>query len=491
MRFQKLLVANRGEIAVRIIRAAKECGLKTVAVYSEADKNSLHRREADEAAYLGGSESSESYLQIPKILEACKAYGAEAIHPGYGFLSEKAAFAEAVEKAGLIFVGPTPEQIDSMGDKVRARETMEKLGVPIVPGTGALEDLDLAEKAIDELLARRKDFRFPLLVKAAGGGGGKGMRVVKSREELRPALERAQSESLKAFGNPVLFVERYIVEPRHIEVQVIGDGTTALHVYERECSLQRRHQKVVEEAPSPSIRPETRQKMLELCETASQKMGYRSAGTFEFIVSPEEDFFFLEMNTRIQVEHPVTECISGLDLIHWQLRIAQGEKLSKNLRAEARGHAIEVRLYAEDPDRGFLPQPGYLQFLRFPAWAGIRVDSGVQSPERITSFYDPMIAKVISWAPDRETARRRLLEYLRVVRVEGLITNKSYLMEILESDYFKSGHYHTGILEHSPWRKSRQTPAPIFALACLKDYLTQRPIDDQRELSAWQREVRK
>jgi len=484
---KKLLIANRGEIAVRIIRSAKELGIKTVAVYSDADKNALHVREADEAVWVGANESQESYLRVDRILEAAKKTGAEAIHPGYGFLSEKEAFAESVQKAGLIFVGPEPEQIRRMGDKVEARAWISELGVPIVPGTGALQDIDQAEKEVDALLKSRPDFCFPLLVKASGGGGGKGMRIVKKREELRQALERAQSEAQKAFNNPVIFVERYIEEPRHIEVQVLGDGESAIHLFERECSLQRRHQKVFEEAPSPSLNSSARQKMLDVSVQAVTKMGYRSAGTLEFIVSPDDDFYFLEMNTRIQVEHPVTEAITGVDLIAEQLRIASGEKLRfKQEDIQVRGHAIEARLYAEDPDRQFLPQPGKLQFLRFPPYAGIRVDSGVESPEVITPFYDPMIAKVISWAPERSQAVAKMKQFLQKTQIEGLVTNRAFLIEVCETEYFKTGRYHTGILENPNWRREPLIPAEIYALACLREHLQTQSFESTRPLSAWQ-----
>jgi len=486
-KLKKLLIANRGEIAVRVIRSAKELGIKTVAVYSEADQKALHVREADEAVPVGPAESSLSYLKIENILKAAKQSGADSIHPGYGFLSEKEAFAKAVQQAGLIFVGPDPEQIKRMGDKVEARELMVSLGVPVVPGTGALEDLKHAEKEVDDLLAKRPDFRFPLLVKASGGGGGKGMRIVRKREELKAALERAQSEAIKAFANPVIFVERYIEEPRHIEVQVLGDGKKAVHLFERECSLQRRHQKVFEEAPSPSISEKTRQKMLDVSVMAVEKMGYKSAGTLEFIVSPDDDFYFLEMNTRIQVEHPVSELITGIDLVAEQLKIAAGEPLSFSQdQIQKRGHAIEVRLYAEDPDRQFLPQPGKLQFLRFPPWSGIRVDSGVESPEVISPHSDPMIAKVIAWAPTRSQALEKLALYLKQIQIEGLVTNRSFLSEVCDADYFRQGRYHTGILESTGWRKPTPVSEEVYALACLRDYLQREPLETSRPLSDWQ-----
>jgi acetyl-CoA carboxylase biotin carboxylase subunit len=487
MQIKKLLVANRGEIAVRIMRSAKEMGISTVAVYSEADRKALHVREADEAYFIGPAESALSYLKIEKIIEAAQRTGADAIHPGYGFLSEKEAFAAAVQEAGLIFVGPEPHQIRQMGDKVEARELMSSLGVPIVPGTGALHDLVQAEKEVNELLKKRPDFKFPLLVKASGGGGGKGMRIVRRPEELKAALERAQSEAAKAFSNPVIFVERYIEEPRHIEVQILGDGKSAVHLFERECSLQRRHQKVFEEAPSPSLSEATRKRMLDVSVMATQKMGYRSAGTLEFIVSPDDDFYFLEMNTRIQVEHPVSEAITGIDLVAEQIRIASGERLRfSQEEIQRRGHAIEARLYAEDPERQFLPQPGKLHFLRFPPWNGIRVDSGVESPEVISQNYDPMIAKVIAYAPTREQTLEKLRHYLKKIKIEGLITNRSFLVDVCEAEFFRKGRYHTGHLESSGWRSAPKPTAEVFALACLQDYLKNRSETLSRPLSDWQ-----
>ncbi len=485
--FKKLLVANRGEIAVRILRAAKEQGLSTVAVYSEEDAAALHVREADEAVCIGPAESQKSYLRVDGILEAAKKTKADAVHPGYGFLSENAKFAEACEKAKLTFVGPTSKMIDAMGDKVRSRETVAKNKVPTVPGTDGITDLKSAVQQVEKLQKARKDFVYPLLVKAAGGGGGKGMRIVRKPSELKENLERAQSESIKAFNNPMIFVERYIENPRHIEVQVLGDGKTTLHLYERECSLQRRHQKVVEEALSPSLDETTRKKILEAGVRAAESVGYKSAGTVEFIVSEQNDFFFLEMNTRIQVEHPVTEAITGIDLIEQQLNIAQGQKLKiRQSDIVTRGHAIEARLYAEDCDSNFLPQPGPLHFLRFPHWKGVRVDTGVVSPTKISSFYDPMIAKVIAWAPDRESCREKLKLFLGATEIEGLITNKAFLLEILGSKFFQKGRYHTHLLESADWRKTPKPSSKILAAFCLKDYLDNRIDFSATSRSAWQ-----
>ncbi len=486
-KLRKVLVANRGEIAIRILRTARELGVKTVAVYSEADAQALHISEADEAICIGPAESQKSYLSIEKLLDAAKKTKADCIHPGYGFLSENARFAREVEKAGLIFIGPTPDSIEQMGDKVIARQTVEKFGVPTTPGTGAISDISAGLKTIQELLKQREDFKFPLLVKAAGGGGGKGMRIVHQESELKENLERAQSEALKAFNNPVIFVERYIERPRHIEVQVLGDGKTTLHLFERECSLQRRHQKVVEEAQSPSLSQELREKILTAGIKAAESVKYKSAGTVEFIVSEDDDFYFLEMNTRIQVEHPVSEWITGIDLVREQFRIAEGESLGytqEDIRSQ--GHSIEVRLYAEDADHGFLPQPGHLHFLKFPYWTGVRVDTSVSSPSEISSYYDPMIAKISAWAPTRADCIERMRLFLAETRVEGLITNRAFLLEILAADFMKKGRYHTQLLEDKAWRKYQKPSAEIIATACLKDHLQSTILQKSEELSPWQ-----
>jgi acetyl/propionyl-CoA carboxylase alpha subunit len=486
-KWNKILIANRGEIAVRVIRAAKELGLKTVAVYSEADKESFHAREADEKIAVGPAESNQSYLKIENILEAAKKSGAEAIHPGYGFLSEKEAFAKAVEESSLVFVGPSSKHIAQMGDKVTARETVAKIGLPTVPGTDALASVEEGLMAVEKLLQKRPDFRYPLLVKAAGGGGGKGMRRVDRKEQLKDALERARSEAANAFNNPSLFVERYIEKPRHIEVQVFGDGKNAVHFFERECSLQRRHQKVIEEARSPSITQETREKMTEMARQATESLGYQSAGTFEFIVSPEDDFYFLEMNTRIQVEHPVTEWITQSDLVREQIQLALGNPLSlQQSDIQAKGHAIELRLYAEDAEHSFLPQPGRIHRVSYPQWNGVRFDSSMDEAGEVSRFYDPMIAKVSAWGVDRSQAIARARLALGKTRIEGCITNQAYLLEILGSEIFKSGQYHTGVLEEASWRKARKPSPSAIAHLCLKDYLDRSPQTKNAALSPWQ-----
>lgn len=487
MKIKKLLVANRGEIAIRIIRTAQELGIKTVAVYSEADHNALHRHQADESICIGPAASKESYLCIPSILNAAKKSRADAVHPGYGFLSENTDFARQINKAGLIFIGPKPETIEAMGDKVKARETVEAFQVPTVPGTKGFNSIDEGISLVSELEKSRPDFKYPLLIKAAGGGGGKGMRIARRPEELRSLMESAQSEASKSFNNPKIFVERFIENPRHIEVQILGDGQAVCHLFERECSLQRRHQKVVEEALSPSLDPQTRQKILEAGVNAARSVQYCTAGTVEFIVSAQNDFYFLEMNTRIQVEHPVTEWITGYDLIREQMTLACGEKLKDEFfKVQPRGHSIEVRLYAEDCENGFLPQPGPLHFLKFPHWTGVRVDTAVESPTIISDYYDPMIAKISGWAPTRVGAIERMRLFLQNTRIEGLISNKSFLIDILKSEFMKKGHYHTQLLETPNWRPQHKPSLEQIAALCLKDHRDRKLIAESKSLSPWQ-----
>lgn len=483
------MIANRGEIAVRISKAARKLGIKSLAVYSEEDRKSLHRRFADEAHEIGPAPSAMSYLQQDKLIQLALDQKAGAVHPGYGFLAENAEFAKKVEKAGLIFIGPSPEHIEVMGDKVQAREKMLAAGLPVVPGTGGHKDLKKLRHEVDRLLKERKDFRFPLLVKAAGGGGGKGMRKVDSADQLDQAMERAKSESEKAFGNSLLFVERYIEKPRHIEVQVLGDGKNAIHLYERECSLQRRHQKVIEEAPSPSLSEETRESMLEASAEAAKALHYKSAGTMEFIVAQDESFYFLEMNTRIQVEHPVTECITGVDLVEEQIKIASGQKLSKTQdEIKVCGHAIEARIYAEDAENNFVPSPGQLESIEFYRSRQVRVDSGIEEPGKISSFYDPMIAKLISFGETRKEATDEMITALEQSRFEGCITNRAFLLEIVKTEFFKTGRYHTHLLEDTSWRNKEKLNSRIVAALCLNDYLRSGgDLSEQQEaLSAWQ-----
>ncbi len=441
--FKKILIANRGEIAVRIMRACREMGLPSVAVFSDVDRASLHVRKADEAYHIGSAAANESYLNIEKILEVAKRSGADAIHPGYGFLAENAQFARACADAGIKFIGPTASSMEMMGSKTRARQEMEKAGVPFVPGTSrGLESLDEAER-----IAAR--IGYPVMLKAAAGGGGKGMRWVASPEELRSALEGARSEAQRAFGDNEVYIEKYIVNPRHIEMQLLADehGNT-VYLGERECSIQRRHQKVLEESPSPIVDPEMRRRMGEVAVRVAKAAGYTNAGTVEFLVDQEKNFYFLEMNTRLQVEHPVTELITGLDLVHLQIRIAAGEKLPfAQEDVHIRGHAMECRIYAEDPDNNFFPSPGKITLLLAPSGPGIRRDSGMYEGWTVPIEYDPLLAKLIGYGTDRPQAIARLLRALHEYFVGGIKTNISLFQRILSDPEFQAGKLDTGYLE--------------------------------------------
>jgi acetyl-CoA/propionyl-CoA carboxylase, biotin carboxylase, biotin carboxyl carrier protein len=451
--FGKVLVANRGEIAVRVIRTLRALGIASVAVYSDADAGALHVRAADEAVRIGPPPAAASYLNIDAIIGAALATRADAVHPGYGFLAENAAFARACAAAGLVFVGPPAAAIEAMGDKIAAKATVAAVGVPVVPGSGkpGMSDEDLILSLNDPL--------FPLLVKPSAGGGGKGMRVVNSADDLPAALAAARREARAAFGDDTLLVERYITRPRHIEVQVLADTHGAVtHLGERECSLQRRHQKIIEEAPSPLLDPRRRDAMGGAAVEAARSVGYTGAGTVEFIVpgdSPDE-FYFMEMNTRLQVEHPVTELIYGLDLVEWQLRIAAGEPLGPRPAAPD-GHAVEARVYAEDPARGFLPTGGTVLALREPAGSDVRVDSGLSAGMTVTSAYDPMLAKVAAWGPDRDTALRRLDAALAETAVLGVTTNTAFLRTLLADPDVQAGRLDTTLAE----RVAAQTPASV------------------------------
>ncbi|NVJ05700.1 acetyl-CoA carboxylase biotin carboxylase subunit [Myxococcus sp. AM001] len=446
-RFKKVLIANRGEIAVRVIRTCQRLGYRTVAVFSEADRAAPHVLAADEAVAIGPSPAKESYLVIGKILEAAKVSGAEAIHPGYGFLSENADFARACHDAGLVFIGPEAEAITLMGNKRQAKLRMIAAGVPCIPGYEAAE-LD------DEALAVEGErIGFPLMVKAAAGGGGRGMRRVDEASQLRAALRAARSEATNAFGSGELILEKAVIDARHVEVQVFADTHgNVVHLGERDCSVQRRHQKIVEESPSPAVSPALRARMGEVAVAAARAIGYRGAGTIEFLLAPSGDFYFMEMNTRLQVEHPVTELITGLDLVEWQLRVAAGEPLPRTQeQLSASGHAIEVRLCAEDPAKGYAPQAGRLLAWAPPVREGVRIDHGVREGQEVPPFYDSMQAKVIAHGPDRETARRRLVEALRELTVFGVTTNKNLLLYVLEHAAFCSGEYDTAfIAKHAP-----------------------------------------
>jgi len=436
---KKILIANRGEIALRVMRTAHKMGLKTVAIYSEADRNAPHVLYAGEAVCMGPPPSSQSYLLAEKIIETAKKLGADGIHPGYGFLSENAAFAQAVTAAGITFIGPSPASIEMMGNKLAAKEAVAKFDIPMVPGTnGAISDTAEARK-----LAR--NIGFPVLIKAAAGGGGKGMRIVENEEELAGQMERAISEAKSAFGDGSVFIEKYITSPRHIEIQVLADAHgNVVHLFERECSVQRRHQKVVEEAPSTILTPELRNAMGSAAVKVAQACNYTGAGTVEFLVDEKRNFYFLEMNTRLQVEHPVTEMITGIDLVEQQIKIARGEKLSFTQDQLAiNGHAVELRVYAEDPLNDFLPGTGHLTTYRHPVGEGIRVDDGFRQGMDIPIYYDPMLAKLVAWGSDRNVAISRLLGAIENYRIEGVATTLPFGRFVLGHPAFLSGQFDT------------------------------------------------
>ena len=438
-----LLVANRGEIACRVMRTAKAMGIQTVAVHSAIDANARHVREADLAVNLGGAKPADSYLRIDALIAAAKASGAQAIHPGYGFLSENAGFARAIEAAGLLFLGPPASAIDAMGSKSAAKALMEAAGVPLVPGYhGEAQDIETFRAAAEVI-------GYPVLLKAAAGGGGKGMKVVERKSELAEALASAQREAQSSFGDSRMLVEKYVLKPRHVEIQVFADQHGhCLYLNERDCSIQRRHQKVVEEAPAPGLSAELRRAMGEAAVKAAQAIGYVGAGTVEFLLDERGDFFFMEMNTRLQVEHPVTELITGLDLVAWQIRVARGEALPiTQEQVPLIGHAIEVRLYAEDPDNDFLPATGTLALYREAnAGPGRRVDSGVSEGDEVSPFYDPMLGKLIAWGENREEARLRLLAMLKETCVGGVRTNLAFLTRVLAHPAFANAELDTGFI---------------------------------------------
>ncbi len=466
-RFRKLLVANRGEIAVRIIRACRELGIASVAVYSDADRAALHVRLADEARPLGKAPARESYLRIDRVVEAARESGAEAIHPGYGFLAENAELARACEGAGIVFVGPRPETIALMGEKTSARREALAAGVPVVPGT--LEPV--ADEA--EVFAEAARIGYPVMLKAAAGGGGKGLRLVETAADLPQALERARSEAASAFGDERVYLEHAISRPRHVELQVLGDAHGNLvHLFERECSIQRRHQKLLEESPSPFLSPELRQRMGALALSLAHRVGYLGAGTLEFLVDAEHRPYFLEMNTRLQVEHPVTEQTTGLDLVKLQILVAQGEPLP--LRQEAivpRGHAIECRIYAEDPEQGFLPCPGRILALRAPAGPGVRDDSGVYEGWQVPVEYDSLLSKLVTWGETREVAIARMQRALFEYRILGVRTTLPFFERVLRHPAFLAGEVDTSFVEQvlrEPRERHPQTVDAAIVAAALR-----------------------
>jgi acetyl-CoA carboxylase biotin carboxylase subunit len=466
---RKVLIANRGEIAVRVVRACREMGLRSVAVYSEADRSALHVRLADEALPIGPAPSRESYLRVDRVLDAVRRSGADAVHPGYGFLAENAGFARACEDEGIVFVGPRSETIALMGEKTSARREAVAAGVPVVPGT--------LEPASDEASLAREAaaLGYPVMLKAAAGGGGKGLRLVASPGDLPGALARARSEARGAFGDESVYLEKAIVRPRHVEIQVMGDAHgNAVHLFERECSIQRRHQKVVEESPSPLLTPELRRRMGDLAVALARRVGYVNAGTLEFLVDAERNPWFLEMNTRLQVEHPVTEMVTGVDLVKLQIRVAQGEPLP--LRQEdiaQRGHAIECRVYAEDPDAGFLPSPGRIDALRAPGGPGVRDDSGVYEGWEVPIHYDPLVSKLVVWAESRGEAIRRMRRALAEYRVLGIKTTLPFFDRVLAHPDFVAGDFDTSFVEKAlaaPSGPGERTEAIAVAAAAIRAF---------------------
>jgi len=475
--FRKVLIANRGEIAVRILRALRELEIRGAVIYSDADRESLAVLSADEAYRIGPAPSAESYLRMGAIVDLAVEIGADAIHPGYGFLSERAEFSALCRERGVVFIGPSPEAIAAMGSKTEARRRMIDAGVPVVPGSeGALADVDAARQFAGEV-------GYPVILKAAAGGGGKGMRIVRAEKELGEAFRLARAEAKSAFGDDAVFLEKFVVEPRHVEIQVLGDEHgKVVSLGERECSLQRRHQKVVEESPSTVVSPELRRRMGEAAVAAAEAVGYTNAGTCEFLLERTGSFYFLEMNTRLQVEHPVTELVTGLDLVVAQLRIAQGEALGAEFDGvEPRGHAIEVRLYAEDPYNRFAPSPGRIEWLRLPQGPGVRNDAGVFGGSEVSIYYDPMLAKLIVWGRDRTEALRRLGRALSELRVEGIKTNVPLFEALLANDDFRAARFDIHWLDRQlaagalvPPERGVGSDVPILAAAIEHFQRTQR-----------------
>ena len=444
MKINKVLIANRGEIARRVLRTLHKLGIKSVAVYSDADRLAPHVLEADESVYLGGSPSSESYLRQDAIIEACLALGVDAVHPGYGFLSENAGFARKLKAAGITLIGPSPESMEIMGDKLSAKQAVKNFGVPLVPG------LDEAVANVQAGKQIASEIGYPVLIKASAGGGGKGMRLVEHEADFEEQMQTAQSEARSSFGNDAVFIEKFVAKPRHIEIQVFADQHgNAVYLFERECSIQRRHQKVIEEAPSAVVTPELRRRMGEAAVKVCKACDYTGAGTVEFLLDANLDFYFLEMNTRLQVEHPVTEEITKTDLVEWQIRVAQGEKLPKTQEElEIHGHAIEVRVYAEDTLNGFLPDIGTLKRYRVPSGRSVRVDDAFVEGMEVPIYYDPMIAKLVVWGKTREDAIRRCLEAIDDYQISGVKTTLDFGKFVLKHEAFISGNFDTNFVKH-------------------------------------------
>ncbi len=440
---RKILVANRGEIAIRIMRTCREMEIASVAVFSEADRTSQHVRYADEAYYIGKASSAESYLNIEKIIETAKISGADAIHPGYGFLSENTTFAQRCSDEEIIFIGPSPEVIDRMGDKIKARETMIKAGIPVVPGT------EKSVKTEKDVLNAINEIGLPVMIKASAGGGGKGMRLVHNKNEIVSAVRAARSEAKAAFGNDSVYIEKYITSPHHIEFQILGDQHgNVIHLFERECSVQRRHQKMIEETPSPLMTPELREEMGRAAVNAAKAVNYTGAGTIEFLVDDNKNYYFLEMNTRLQVEHPITERVTGIDLVKQQIKIAEGQPL--NISQEKlfiRGHSIECRIYAEDPDNNFMPSAGKVYKITEPLGLGVRTDGYVYEGYEIPIYYDPLISKLIVWGGNRDEAIRRMRRALYEYKITGVKTSIKFLERIMSSPDFINGNYNTHFIE--------------------------------------------
>ena len=472
----KILVANRGEIAIRVMKTAKKMGIKTVAVFSTADRNALHVKYADEAVCIGEAASSQSYLRGDKIIEVCQSLGVDAVHPGYGFLSENSAFAEACEKNNIIFIGPKSKAIKMMGNKLAAKDAVKDYNIPMVPGTeDAITDIEAAKKIATTI-------GFPILIKASAGGGGKGMRVVEKEEDFVSQMDRAISEATNAFGDGSVFIEKYVTKPRHIEIQIMADSYgNVLYVFERECSIQRRHQKVVEEAPSCILNPEKRKEMGEAAVKVAKACDYLGAGTVEFLMDEKLNFYFLEMNTRLQVEHPVTEMISGLDLVELQIRVARGEALTiQQEDLQIKGHAMELRVYAEDSLNDFLPNVGFLSTYKLPEGEGIRVDNGIEEGMDVPIYYDPMLSKLVTYGKTREEAIELMITAIDNYHVEGVATTLPFGKFVMEHEAFRSGDFDTGFVkayyDAEKLKASLGIEAEIAALVALKQYIQDKKI---------------